>query len=208
MLRRIQLHPPLPTSTLGAMTDNINELLSSLPIDRIAGRLGEDPAKVEHAAHQILPALLAGMGANAQDPAGRDSLAQALNQHDPSLVEGGVDVDAIDTEDGAKIAHHIFGPQEDQVAQQLGGLGAGSGLVKQLLPILAPLAMSWLAGRLQQRGGQNAPSAPSAPASQGGLLEQILGQVLGGSQPSSTGSTGSGGIFGDLLGGLLGGGRR
>lgn len=188
------------------MTENINQLLSSLPIDNIAGRLGKDPAEVQAAAQQILPALLAGMGANAQDPAGRDSLAQALNQHDPSLVEGGVDVDAIDTEDGAKIAHHIFGPQEDQVAQQLGGLGAGSGLVKQLLPILAPLAMSWLAGRMQQRGGGTSPSAPS---SQGGVLEQILGQVLGGSQQNQAPAGGSGGgILGDLLGGLLGGGRR
>lgn len=193
-------------TTVGTMSDNINELLSSLPIDRIADRLGEDPAKVEHAAHQILPALLAGMGANAQDPAGRDSLAKALDQHDPSLLEGEVDVDSIDTRDGAKIAHHIFGPQEDQVAQQLGGLGAGSALVKQLLPILAPLAMSWLSNRLQQRGGG---AAPSAPASEGGLLEQVLGQMLGGSGKSGSPlEDAGGGILGDLLGGLLGGGRR
>lgn len=192
------------------MTDNINQLLSSLPIDRIAGQLGEDPNKVRQAAENVLPALLMGMGANAQAPEGRDSLASALGKHDPSLAEGDVDVDAIDTADGAKIAHHVFGAKEEQVVHQLGGVAGGSDLVKKLLPILAPLAMSWLAGRLQQRG-----SAGSSP--QGGLLEQILGQVLGGgsnSLPASTQASGSpleglgGGIFGDLLGGLLGGGRR
>ena len=55
----------------GVMTNNINDLLSRLPVDSIASRLGEDPAKVRQAAEQILPTLLAGMGANAQDPAGR-----------------------------------------------------------------------------------------------------------------------------------------
>lgn len=181
------------------MNNNINELLSGLPLDRIANQLGEDPAKVQHAARNILPALMAGMDANAQDPAARASLAKAVSQHDPALVQGEVEVDAIDTADGAKISHHIFGANEDQVAQRLGGLGADNGLVKKLLPILAPLAMSWLAGRLQQRGGGETASP------EGGMLEQILGQVLGGSQQA--GAPG-GGILGDLLGGLLGGGRR
>ncbi|GAB3693403.1 DUF937 domain-containing protein [Corynebacterium nasicanis] len=184
------------------MTNNINDLLSKLPIDSIAARLGEDPATVREAAAQVLPALLAGMGANAQDPAGRESLATALDAHNPDLVEGEVNVDDIDTQDGAKIAHHVFGKQEDQVAQQLGGLVGGTSLVRALLPILAPIAMSWLAGRLQQGGAGN--TKAQAP-SRGGLLEQILGQVLGGGQSKAPSA---GGVLGEILGGLLGGGRR
>lgn len=181
------------------MTNNISGFLSSLPIDKIANQLGESPDDVRSAAEAIVPTLLMGMGANAQDPNGKESLEKALDGHDPALVEGEVDVEAIDTEDGAKIAHHIFGSQEEQVVSQLGGLGSGgSSLVNKLIPILAPLAMSWLAGQLtknSQGGG-----------AQGGLLEQILGQVLGSGNTQAT--TGGGGGFGEILGGLLGGGRR
>lgn len=154
----------------------------------------------------MLPALLMGMGANAQDPAGRESLATALESHNPNLVEGDVDVEDIDTQDGAKIAHHVFGSNEDQVAHQLGGIAGGTGLVRALIPILAPLVMSWLAGRMAQGGAGTQAQAPS----RGGLLETILGQILGGgqSQPQAPSQGGFGGVIGDLLGGLLGGGRR
>lgn len=187
------------------MTNNINDLLSKLPIDSIAARLGEDPAQVRQASEKILSTLLAGMGANAQDQAGRDSLASALESHNPDLVEGDVNVDDIDTQDGAKIAHHVFGQNEDQVAHQLGGLVGGTSLVRALMPILAPLAMSWLAGRLPQGGAGQAQARDK-----GGLLEMILGQVLGGgqAQTQAQGPGGLGGVLGDLLGGLLGGGRR
>jgi len=187
------------------MTNNINDLLSKLPIDSIAARLGEDPAQVRQASEKILSTLLAGMGANAQDQAGRDSLASALESHNPYLVEGDVNVDDIDTQDGAKIAHHVFGQNEDQVAHQLGGLVGGTSLVRALMPILAPLAMSWLAGRLTQGGAGQAQARDK-----GGLLEMILGQVLGGgqAQTQAQGPGGLGGVLGDLLGGLLGGGRR
>lgn len=181
------------------MSPNINDLLSKLPVDRIANQLGESPADVRRAAANALPALLMGMGANAQAREGRDSLAAALGKHDPSLTEGEVDVGAIDTEDGARIAHHVFGPREDQVVSQLGGMAGGNDLVRKLLPILAPIAMSWLAGRLRQS------DTTATTSSQGGMLEQILGQVLGGGGGQSPAG---GGLFGDLLGGLLGGGRR
>lgn len=155
------------------------ELLSTLPIDQLAAQVGENPADVENAVRNALPALLMGMGANAQDPAGEASLLSALGQHDPSLVAGGVDLSRVDTEDGRKITHHIFGSNEDQVINQLGGLGGGNALIQKLLPMLAPIVMAWLAGKLmgrdQGQGGQ-------APRSGGGGLGDILGQVLGGGQ--------------------------
>ena len=162
------------------MTNNINDLLSKLPIDRIAARLGEDPSQVRSAAEQVLPALLMGMGANAQDPAGRESLATALESHNPNLVEGDVDVEDIDTQDGAKIAHHVFGSNEDQVAHQLGGIAGGTGLVRALIPILAPLVMSWLAGRMAQGGAGTQAQAPS----RGGLLETSSARSSAAASPS------------------------
>lgn len=187
------------------MTNNINDVLSKLPYDDIAAKTGEDPAAVRTAAEGIFNSLLMGMGANAQDPAGRVSLASAVQEHDPNLVEGEVKVDDINTADGEKIARNIFGQNQDQVTQQLGSQLGGSNLVRTLLPMLAPLALSWLANRMQQSGAPE----QSAPESQGGLVEQILQQVVGSQQPQQSGQqSGMGSILSEMLGGLLGGGRR
>ncbi|AQP44383.1 DUF937 domain-containing protein [Tessaracoccus flavus] len=156
-----------------------NELLNSLPIDQLASRVGESPAEVESAVRNALPTLLMGMGANAQDPAGEASLRSALSQHDPSLVQGGVDLGRVDPEDGRKITHHIFGSNEDQVINQLGGLGGGNALIQKLLPILAPIVMSWLAGKLM---GRDEAQSQTQQAPGGGGLGDILGQILGGGQ--------------------------
>ena len=118
-----------------------------------------------------LPALVGGMQANAQDPAGAASLQRALGQHDGSLLEGGVDLGQVDTDDGAKIVRNIFGDNEDAVVNQLGGLGGlGGGLISKLLPMLAPLLMSFL-GKSFGGGGDEkpAPSAPSSGSSSSGM---------------------------------------
>jgi hypothetical protein len=82
----------------------------------------------------------------------------------------------------------------------LGGSGGDmSGLVAKLLPILAPIVMSFLAKKFL-KGGAGAPGSSS-----GGGLGDLLGGLLGG---SGQGGQGGQGALGDLLGGLLGGGRR
>ena len=109
-----------------------------------------DEATAEAATRQAIPALLGGMQANAQDSAGAASLAGALGDHPSALVDGGVDLNQVDADDGQKIVHNIFGPNTGQVAQTLGGQSGGgqSGLIQKLLPILAPIVMSYLAKRL------------------------------------------------------------
>ena len=105
-----------------------------------------------------MPTLLAGMQSNAQAPDGAASLESALAQHRDGLVDGGVDASQVDTDDGEKIVSHVFGGQQDQVASQLAGSanlgGVGGDLVRKLLPILAPIVMSYLAKKIL--GGQNA----------------------------------------------------
>jgi hypothetical protein len=186
----------------------IDQLLQQLPTDAIAARLGEDPAAVQSAARAALPALFGGLQANAADPAGESSLLEALQQHDPSLVQGGVDLDAVDTQDGAAITHHIFGSNEDEVVNRLGaaGGGAGSGLVKKLLPILAPIVLSYLMGKLQQGGGAGFPGGGGAAGGQGAREGGVL---PGTNPPADTGGLGGGGAagggLGDILGSILGG---
>ncbi|MGH8837870.1 MAG: DUF937 domain-containing protein [Jiangellaceae bacterium] len=70
------------------MTD-LNDLLSQIPMDQLARQLGVDERTTERAARQALPALLGGMQANAQDPAGATSLSRAVGEHDSSLTDGG-----------------------------------------------------------------------------------------------------------------------
>jgi hypothetical protein len=178
----------------------VDEIVANLPLDQLAAQFGTDPASVEQAAFAALPALLGGLEANASDPAGEASLAEALGQHNNDLASGLIDLSAIDVEDGAKIASHIFGDNQDQVVAQLGGVGGSSSLVSKLLPILAPIVLSYLAKQIGAKGG----------AADGGVLGSILSQVLGGAAQgtSSRSSTSTGSILGDLLGGLLGGGRR
>jgi hypothetical protein len=168
------------------------------------------------AVEAAVPTLLAGMQSNAQAPEGAASLESALAQHRDGLVDGGVDASQVDTDDGEKIVSHVFGGQQDQVASQLAGsanLGGVSGdLVRKLLPILAPIVMTYLAKKIL--GGQDAGGTAGDVTGRGGTgestgqpggidLGSILGGILGG---GSQGSQGGG--FGDILGGILGGGNQ
>jgi hypothetical protein len=190
---------------------DLNDLLSHIPTDQIAARLGVDPATADAAIRQALPALVGGLHANAADPAAAASLAGAVNAHDPALLDGGVNVDQLDTQDGAKIVSHVFGDNNQQVVSQLGGLpgSVGSGLIAKLLPMLAPIVMAYLAKRMFGGGA----ASGSASASAGGGLASILGGLLGGAAGGAGAGAGSVGGF-DLgsilggLGGLLGGGTR
>lgn len=173
---------------------SIEALMSKIPIGQLASALGLREADAEAAVKQALPALVGGMAANAQDPAGAASLARALEGHAGDVIDG-VDVNEIDTDDGSKIVHHVFGDNEGAVVQRLSGSsGLDAGLLQKLLPMLAPLVMGFLA---KNAGGQSAQASGG-----GGGLGNLLGGLLGGG--GGTGAA-SGGL-GDLLGGLLGGG--
>ena len=200
--------------------DSIDDLMGQIPLDQLAEKLGVDRATAEQATRKALPALLAGLQANAQDPAGEASLTQALGKHNRSLFGSGLDLSQIDTDDGDAIVGHVFGPNRDQVVNKLGSTDAGGqGLIGKLLPMLAPMVLSWLAGRFL--GGNKAGTAAGQADAGGGLsdllpgaggqggggggLGDLLGSVLGGAKG---GGQGDGGSITDILGGLLGGGRR
>lgn len=204
--------------------DARQDILSQLPMDRLAQQIGADEASTRQAAEQLIPTLLGGMQANAQDERGAQSLLDALGEHQgitPSL-------DAVDPREGQKIVSHVFGPNQDEVANRLGGLegGASSDLIKKLLPILAPIVLNYIAGKVLGGGGlggglgggQTAPQQPGQPAPDagqsrpgGGGLADILGSILGGMAGGQGGQAGGSSLpggLGDILGDLLGGGRR
>ncbi|WP_202977034.1 DUF937 domain-containing protein [Ornithinimicrobium flavum] len=216
----------------------IDQLMRAIPTEQIAQQLGEDPAATRQAVQASLPALLGGLTANAQSRPGAESLLDALGQHQDDLADN-PSVDRIDTQDGEKIVGHVFGGNTDSIVNQLGGIGGGasSGLVRKLLPILAPIVLSWLAkqvtgagagtggrasfpqgdgaGGVNQPGGalgqgEAAPRQSDARQDGGMDMTSVLQDVLGSALGGATGQrpqAGSGNILGDVLGGILGGRR-
>jgi hypothetical protein len=205
---------------------DIQDLLGQIPVQQIASLLGTDTASAQAAVEAAVPTLLAGMQNNVQAPDGAAALESELVRHRNGLADGGVDPSQVDTRDGEKIVGHVFGGQQDQVANQLAGTanlgGVGGDLVRKLLPILAPIVLSYLAKKVLG-GGQDS-GAQSSTAGGGGIdLGSILGGILGGSLGGlgsggqgtggqGTGGPGSGGFgsggLGDILGGILGGGSQ
>jgi hypothetical protein len=197
----------------------VDEILSQIPMRQLADQLGVDESAAEQAARQALPALLAGMQANATDPRGAASLERALSEHQGFSLDR-LDLQQIDTADGDQIVGHIFGDKRQDVVSRLGDQGSGQGLIGKLLPMLAPLVMSWLAAKFL--GGQRAPTGgsatrpsgdglddllPGAGTSSGGGLGDLLGGILGG-VGAKAGSQGDQGSITGILGDLLGSGRR
>ena len=147
---------------------DLNELLNMIPLDQLAAKLGVDADTARATAATALPSLLAGLQHNAASPDGAEALSAAVTQHDAGLLDGGVDIDAVDTKDGAKIVRHALGDNQSSLASQLSGaapagvdLGA---LVQKALPILAPLVMAFLAKKMSSSSG-----------GLGGLLGGLLG---------------------------------
>lgn len=187
---------------------NIEDLLAQIPLDRVAAALGVDEATAGKATRLAVPALVQGMQANAAASTEQAaSLAKALVKH---AQEAGADLTtvSVDTADGAKIVHNVFGANEDQIVNKLGSIGGGGGLggdlFKNLLPMLAPVVLAWVGKSVLSGGGGTAASA--APTSGGGGgLGGLLGGLFG-KQDSAPAAAGAGGGIDDLLGGLLGGG--
>lgn len=180
----------------------VDDIISGIPMDQLAAQLGVDEVTAESAVRDAIPALLGGLQANAEDPDGASSLAGALQNHSGDLVEGGVQLDQVDTDDGQKIVHNIFGPNTNDVVSTLGAsAGQQQSLIARLLPLLAPIVLAYLSKRLQ-----------GSTSSGSNVLTDILGGMLGGGRAAQPAEARpeqrSGGSILDVLGGLLGAGRR
>jgi hypothetical protein len=195
---------------------DLDELFNQIPTQEIAAKLGVDEGEVNSAVKTLVPALVGGIQHNvAADGIDSTKLeSDVARQGQSGLLDGGVNVDQVDSNQGDQYVARIFGGNDSNaVASALAGGGAGnSELIKKLLPILAPIVLAYIGKQLTKN---SAPAEPQAQSSGGGLgdvlggilggagggggdnpLGSILGSVLGGQQ---------GGAIGDILGGLLGG---
>lgn len=165
-------------------------------LQQVSQQLGLDSSQATQAVGSALPLLLGAMGQNASEPQGAQSLLNALQRDHLGSgggggAGGGFDIGSIlgavmgdgggNATNGAGILGHVFGGQTSQAAEVLGQkTGLDSGRSSQLLAILAPIVMSFLAQRFAQSGNA-------------GQLSQALGQE----------AQQSGGGIGSLLGGAL-----
>lgn len=179
-------------------------------VPQIARQLGIDSSQASQAVASALPLLLGALGNNSSEPKGAQSLLNALQRDHlggaasagPGLdlggilgaVLGGGTAGTADAGNGTGILGHVFGTQQPQAAEVLGRkAGLDSGRAGQLLALLAPVVMSFLAQRFAQQGnaaelgqalGEEAQSAGMAGGGLGALLDQDgdgqlgLGDVL------------------------------
>ena len=173
-----------------SLVDQLLGQLQGAPLQQMAQKLGTDTAQTQQAVGAALPLLLGALGRNAAQPEGAASLLGALQRDHAGmpdlggLLGGGHSGGASAAPDGAAILGHIFGGQQQRAETGLGqatGLGSNAG---QLLQMLAPIVMAFLAQRANA-GGMDA-----------GGLGQVLGQERERAQQQ-------GGIGGGLLGSLL-----
>lgn len=183
----------------------LDDLYTQIPTAEIANKLGADEGDVDNAVHTLVPLLLGGLEQNSQDPEHASRIESMATDH---AARGLLDVGG--GGDGHQAVATLFGGNDaDQVASALADRGAGNrDLLKQLLPVLAPIVLAYI-GKQLGSGGEGS-TAGKKEAASGGLGE-VLGSILGGSGDKSLGGilgdvlSGKGGALGDLLGGLLGG---
>ncbi|XOV85542.1 MAG: DUF937 domain-containing protein [bacterium] len=141
-------------------------------IDQIAQKLGLDKSAVEGVMGAIAPALGKGIANNTQAAGGLDSLLGALQKgnHQRYIEDPALAVDDSGIAEGNKILGHILGNKDvsRQVASRAAEqTGVSDSLIKQMLPMLATMAM----GALSQKKAQ----APAGDTDLGGLLGAFLG---------------------------------
>ena len=207
------------TTTSPSLVEELMSRLQGAPLQQMAQQLGTDPAQTEQAVGTALPLLLGTLGRNVAQPEGAANLFGALQRdHGNTLDLGGLlgsmlgsggGASASAVPDGGAILGHIFGGQRQQAEAGLGqatGLGPQAG---QLLQMLAPVVMAFLAQRTRGGGldagglGQVLGQEKEQLRNQGGLGGGLLGSLL---DQDGDGQVG----MGDLLkiGGSLLGGRR
>lgn len=211
-----------------SLADQLFAQLQGEPLQQIAQQLGTSPEQTRGAVSAALPLLMGALGRNAQQPGGADALLNALQRDHADAapaapaegggmdwggllgaVLGGSGSGGAAPSAGADILGHIFGGQQRQAASGLGeatGLGANAG---QLLQVLAPIVMAFLAQHVKASGmdagalGDTLGQEHARVQQQGGLAGGLLGSLLD--------QNGDGKLdLGDLLkvGGSLFGGRR
>lgn len=189
-----------------ALTNDLLAQLEGAPLQQISRQLGIDQGQAAGAVSAALPLLMGALGKNASQPQGAEALLGALQRdHAGSggdlggllgMVLGGAQSRQTD---GAGVLGHIFGGQQARAEQSLGAAtGLGGNRAGQLMKILAPIVMAYLAKRMFS--GNESGGGQSMDLGGGNPTADILGAVLGQERQQVRQQ---GGLAGGLLGAVL-----
>lgn len=156
-------------------------LLQGQNLGKLAEQIGGTDGQTKNAIMAALPALLGALNKNSNTPEGAQTLNNALEQHDGSVLnnlEGYLQNP--DLKDGAGILNHLFGGNTQNVANavsQSSGLDTQGSL--KMLETLAPLVLGALGqqkkeNNLDAQGISNLTSNLAANfAGEGGIMSMI-----------------------------------
>ena len=178
---------------------NLTDILAQAGgIESMAKELGIPPAMAKQGADALLPAILGGFKKQAQSGGGGAEGLGGLGGLLGQLGGGGL-LDSVlgsqptPVSQGNDVLGQIFGSKDvsrtvaGQAAEQT---GLDSGILKQMLPILAMM----VAGYMAKQGGQSGESGGL-----GGMLGNVLGGAMGGGAAPSAGGLGGLGGLGKML---------
>ena len=160
-------------------------------VNQIGQQFGLDAASTQAAMKALLPALSGGLKRNVSQPGGLESLLAALNNgnHDRYLDQPDQLGRPESIADGNAILGHLLGSKETSravAARAAQRSGVSDSILKQMLPVIATMAMGALSKQTKE---------PS-------LQQSLFGAVLGGNAPQA-GVESRGGL-GAVLGSLTG----
>ncbi|PPT50987.1 DUF937 domain-containing protein [Xanthomonas arboricola] len=182
-------------TTPASLTDQLAAQLQGPQLQQLASRLGIAPEQAQSAVQTALPLLMGALGRNSQQAGGTDALLGALQRDHAGSQDIGSLLGALlggsangAQGNGAGIVSHLFG---DKAPQAAAGLGKATGLetskASQLLQLLAPIVMAYLAkrflgGNAAAGGSQLGPALAQERQQVGsnsgvsGLLSSVLDQ--------------------------------
>lgn len=171
--------------------DMLNSGAGQGAVNQLGQQFGLDQAGTQQAMKALLPAISGGLKRNVSEPGGLEALMGALQSgsHDKYLDQPENLSSQNTITDGNAILGHLLGSKDtsrEVAAKAAERSGASPDLMKQMLPVVASMAMGALS---KQSKDQN--------------VQQSLMGALG----AAGGNQQSGGGLGGLIGGLLGGGK-
>jgi hypothetical protein len=145
-------------------------------VRQIATKLQLDEDQARSAMGALVPALGQGISRNASSSKGLDDLVGALarGNHGRYLDEPAVVADTAAVDEGNRILGHVFGDKavsREVASRAANTTGIDSSILKQMLPMLATVAMGAMA---KQGVGNAAASSDAADGGLGGMLTSFL----------------------------------
>jgi len=188
---------------------------------RMQKKFGLDAAQTEKALEAVLPAFSSGLKRNAAKPKDFGAFMQSLSsgRHEKYIDDSKKAFSKKGIKDGNGILGNLFGSKKVSravAAQAAQASGVEEGIIKKMLPVVASMVMG---GLFKQSTGQMQKFGDTGNSSGGGILGQILGELVKGGFGSKDanqqqnrnpprGRRQKNNPLGDILEQMMGGGNR